>query len=91
MQSARLHAAIVDHDRRESKKRGYNPHALGQYCAALQRVDTYVAAGHDLRSAIITCFIGRLCDKLLVAAGLPLMSDDEARFGLANKLPEIDE
>lgn len=85
-----LFNAVTEYDRKQSTKRGYNPHALGHYAAALQNVDRYVDAGHDLRSAIITCFLGRLCDKLLKAVDLPLMTNDEAKRGLAVKLPELD-
>ncbi len=87
----KLFNAVTEFDRRASKRKGYNPHALGHYAAALQNVKRYVAMGHDLRDAIITCFLGRLCDCCLKSVGLDVMTKDEAKYGLANRLPQLDD
>lgn len=81
--------ALTEYDCQQSTKKGYNPYALGQYLQALQNVGRYLEAGFPLRDAIVTCFLGRLCDKLLKAASLPLLTRDEAKYGLAKKLPEL--
>lgn len=87
----RLFNAVTAYDIKASGKRGYNPYALGHYAAALSKVQQYVDNGHSLRDAIITCFLGRLCDTLLRAVKLPVMTQDEAKYGLAIKLPELDD
>jgi hypothetical protein len=88
---ATLLNTVTEYDRRQAKGKRYNPYALGHYAEALGRVDRYVSMGHDLRSAIVTCFIGPLCDKLLKSAGLPVMTVQEARYGLETPLPELDD
>ena len=85
----RLFNAMTEYDRKQSGRKGYNPHALGHYARGLQKVSQRVSIGQPLRDAIITEFVGRLCDTLLRAVGLPKMTDDEAKWGLAVKLPEL--
>ncbi len=83
-----LHAA-TEYDRKQSTRKGYNRFALGHYCRALQNVRKRVGLGHPLRDSIITEFCGILCDRMLKAASLPIMTDAEARHGLAKRLPEL--
>lgn len=80
--------AFTEHDRKESKKNYYNPYALAHYCAAGQRVEAYVQAGYPLRDAVISCFRGRLADEILRSLRLPVMTMDEAKFGI--QLPYIE-
>lgn len=83
-----LHAA-TEYDRKQSTRKGYNRFALGHYCRALQNVRTRAGLGHDLRDSIITEFCGILCDRMLKAASLPIMTDSEAKHGLTRKLPNL--
>jgi hypothetical protein len=71
--------AITAYDRRQEKRKGYNPYALAHYCGAAQGVEAAVDAGQDLRAAILEHFLGRLCDHVLLACGLPTMTREEAR------------
>jgi hypothetical protein len=87
----KLFNAVTEYDRKQSTKKFYNPYALAHYSRALAHVRAHVAAGADLRTAILNCFLGRLADVCLKALGLEKMSRDEARFGPAVKLPEIEE
>lgn len=60
----KLVSALTDYDRRESKKKWYNPWALGQCFAALERAES---EGGDIREALERNFSGRLLDKVLKA------------------------
>ena len=86
----RMLNAVTEYDRKESRKRHYNPYALGHYAKALQDIDTHVSKGIDLRTAIVGCFVGRLADKVLKAAGLPLQTDLELR-GIKTRLPDLED
>jgi hypothetical protein len=87
----KLFNAVTEYDRKQSKEKFYNPYALAHYSRAVAHVRAHVAAGADLRTAILNCFLGRLADVCLKALGLEKMSRDESRFGPAIKLPEIEE
>jgi len=82
---------LTAHDIKESKGKRYNPYALGQYFQALDRASRYVAMGHDLRLALLNCFNGRLLDKLLKAAELPVSTKEECYVGGYAQLPELDD
>lgn len=75
----RIVSALTEHDRRMSTRRGYNRYALGLYMVAVGRLDEALAAGTDLRRAILDNFCGLIADKLLRATGLPLQTRDELR------------
>ncbi len=75
----RLFNAVTEFDRKASKRRGYNPHAIGHYARGLNNLAERVENGETLRAAIMREFIGRLCDVLLRAVSLPLMTKEEAR------------
>lgn len=87
----RLLSAVTDHDRKESRKKGHSPYALAHYVRGVQRVTARVARGEPVRDAIITEFNGLLCDRLLRAFGLATMTLEEAKYGLAERLPPLDE
>lgn len=76
-----LFNAVTEFDRRASKRKGYNPYALGHYAKALQEVRLDVAAGATLRQALLVNFNGRLLDCLLKSIGEPLFTPDE-RFAV---------
>ncbi len=84
-----LLSALTEYDRKQSKKAGYNRYALGHYLKALQNTEKYVSLGYPLRNALTNCFQGRLCDTLLRAASLPIMSKEEAKYGPSIRLPEL--
>lgn len=77
-----VHAA-TEYDRKESRKKGYNRYALGQYFMAIDNAAELMAEeGESLRSAIIRSFNGRLCDHLLRATNCQIMTDSECRHGI---------
>lgn len=91
VQHARLFNCMTEYDRAQARRKlGYNRHALGHYARALGDVQRHCEAGHPLRAAIISCFLGPLCDRMLRSVGLEEMTDAEARHGLAVKLPHLD-
>lgn len=72
--------AVTEFDRKESTKRNYNPYALGQYAAALARVDEYTGDGLSIREAVIRCFVGRLQGVVLKSIGqLPAEQSEQPR------------
>lgn len=75
----KLAAALTEHDRKESRKRGHNPYALGQYLARLAEIEADVAAGAAWRSAVIAAFSGRLQDACLRAIGATASTIHEER------------
>lgn len=75
----KLSHTVTEYDRKQSRKRGYNIYAISHYLGAVQEIETDIDNGADLRAAIIAHFNGRLCDVVLKACGLPLMTKDEAR------------
>jgi hypothetical protein len=89
-QRATILDAVTTWDRRQSTRPGYNIYALALYCKAIKRVALYAEKGHDLRDAVITCFLDRLCDHILKALKLEKMTKDEAKYGLENKLPYLE-
>lgn len=86
---AKLLCAATEYDRAQSKRKGYNPYALGHYARGLNRIRQRADIGQPLRESILSEFSGRLCDRLLRAVGLDLMTDSEARRGLYPPLPEL--
>lgn len=77
-----LHA-LTEHDRRElartggSRAKGYNPNALGIYFARVDDICADVAAGADLRAAIIAGMTGRVQAVCLKACGLSKQTEGE--------------
>lgn len=85
----KLVSIVTEYDMKQASKRYHNPYALGHYLNAVRKIDTYVSQGHDLRLAIINCFVGRLCDLVLKKMGLNTLSKDED-MGNYQALPEIE-
>lgn len=89
-QHLQLLHCLTSYDRKQSTKLGHNPYALAHYCRALSRTQRYCEAGHTLRDAIATCFLGSLCNRLLKAVNLEPLSKAELKFGLEKPLPYIE-
>ena len=87
--NARMLHAVTEYDKSAAKRPGHNPYFLAHACRAMGCVRQRVALGQQLRGAVITEFTGRLCDKVLKALGCPPMTRDEAKFGLAVRLPAL--
>ena len=75
-------SALISYDKKQSTRKGYNPYALPQYLAAVDNVESRMAKGYTLREAIIKSYLDRLCDAVLRALGLELMTKDEAKWGI---------
>jgi hypothetical protein len=88
IQRIKLVNALTEFDIKESKKRYYNPHALGLYFQSLQRCEGFANKGHELRLCLLNCFNGRLLDKLLKKLDLPLHTKEEAFVGGFERLYE---
>lgn len=73
----KLSTALIEYDKKESRKKSYNRFAMGIYIQALHEVDEMLDNGIDLRDAILECFNGRLLDYLLKSVDLPLASQVE--------------
>lgn len=82
LQHARIVNGFTSFDRRASTRKGYNPYALAMYCAAIDNVKEYMAAGYTLRQAVIKSYLGRLCDAILKELGEAKMTNEEAKFGV---------
>jgi hypothetical protein len=68
----RIIAALTEYDRKQSTRRGYNPHALAQYFEALDSAETEVQRGRMWEMALQGAFNDRVLDVCLRAAnGLP--------------------
>ena len=65
-------SAVTQFDARASKKKGYNPHALGIYLQRIDEVCADIERGADIRRAIIAGFSGRIADCILKSVELPL-------------------
>jgi hypothetical protein len=81
---AKLLHAVVKYDKRLSgnearKGQRVNIYRLAHLCGALNSISDAIKAGRDLRAAILKATCGRVCDMLLRAAGLPLMTQEENR------------
>lgn len=72
--AALLHALTVA-DRRQKS----NPYALAHYMRALDHAEELIAGGITLRDALKQAYCGPLVAKLIKAAGLPPLTDDEVR------------
>lgn len=79
-----LMSAIVAYDKRMTsgelrRKNVPNVYRFGHLCRALSNIEEMVDRGVELRASILRATTDRLCDRLLKAAGLPLMTLEEAR------------
>jgi hypothetical protein len=73
--------AVIEYDRKQSTKRGYNHYALAIYLGRVEEIIEDIAAGADARSAIVAGFSGRLADACLRSLGLPITTREEAQGG----------
>lgn len=79
IKSGLIHA-VTRYDEKESKKKSYNPHALGIYFERVDEVISDIEAGADVRAAVVAGFSGRLADACLRQLGLAITTREEA-FG----------
>ena len=87
--SLKLVNAVTEYDRQQSKRSHYNFYAICHYLGAVEKVAKHVDNGAELRTAILNCFLGRLCDRVLKSVGLDKMTIEEAKYGAFEKLPDI--
>ena len=73
----KLISAVTAWDRRQSKGRFYNPHALGIMFQAVDDVCADIERGADPRNAIMAAFNDRLLDHVLRSVGLPTATTEE--------------
>jgi hypothetical protein len=66
---AKLLHAVTEWDRRASKRKGYNPYALGLMFEAVDRTSTAIEGGTTVRAALMANFNDRLLDHCLKAVG----------------------
>ena len=90
LQHAKLLNALTTYDEKQSRKKFYNRYALGQYCAALSKVQKHCDRGADLRVALLNCFNGKLLDTLLRAVALEVSTEGEV-LGAFKHLRELDD
>lgn len=84
VKDALIHA-VTEYDRKQSTRRGYNPHALGQYFQRIDLICADIGSGANVRAAIVAGFTGRLADACLRAVGEPVTTDEECRGGYIYK------
>jgi hypothetical protein len=70
-QKRNLFSAVAEYDRRESRKKGYNPFTAGHLMRALDKMKVDMDEGATVRKALVMNFVGRLLDICLVAVGEP--------------------
>ncbi len=75
----KLSIALINYDGKQSKKRGYNCHALPIYLQRLDEVIEDIQNGASVRSAIVAGYSGRLAAALLKAAGESEYTEKDAR------------
>lgn len=63
--------AVTEYDRQQSKRQGYNPHALAIYFQRIDEVCSDIERGADMRAAILAGFDGTLRDRILKSVSLP--------------------
>ena len=73
--------AISRHDIQESRKAGYNVHAMAQYETRLKEVMKDIENGAPIRDAIVAGFNGRLANALLKVAGQSAYTHEDATSG----------
>lgn len=61
---------VVEYDRRQSKRKGYNPYALGHYCGAVGNVIDAIDNGKPIEEALKAGFCGSLLRHVAKKLGL---------------------
>ena len=69
--------AVTEYDRRASKRRGYNPYALGQYMERIDEICADIERGAPVRKALCAGLSDRLLDHCLKAVGEQPFTVDE--------------
>jgi hypothetical protein len=69
--SSKLIHAVIQHDIRQNKRKGYNHNALAQYMMRVDEVVAEVERGKDIGRALRHAFNDRLLTVCLKAVGLP--------------------
>jgi hypothetical protein len=80
--SSKLVSALTQYDVRQSRKCGWNPHALPLYFEAVERIVEDIRLGADTRAAVCAGLSGRVADTCLRALGLPITTREEAAGGM---------
>ena len=75
---SKLVHALTRYDEKESKKRGYNPYALGQYLARADLIMDDIKKGASVSEAIQAGFTGRLQAACLKAVGASPVTEKPA-------------
>ena len=68
---------LTEYDKKQSRKKDYNRHALGQYVERADLICKDIEAGTSFRSAIIKGFNDRLVDFILRKFDLPTTTTEE--------------
>jgi hypothetical protein len=66
----KLLSILTEYDRRESKKKRYNPYALAHYCKGIQNVADAMADGAAIEDALLKGFCGSLLKHIAKKLGL---------------------
>lgn len=82
--------AVTQYDRKQSTKRGYNPHALGIYFEWIDEVCADIERGAPIRESVMAGFNDRLLDVCLRALGLPACTEKEALNGPVCYTPSVE-
>lgn len=72
-----LITAVTQYDFKQSKKRGYNVHALNIYFNRVDAIMKDIDAGADVRDAIVAGFAGTLLTHVLRSLKLEKATKDE--------------
>ena len=75
---ARLVNGLTTYDRRQSRQRHYNPHALALYVGRIDDVLADVEAGAAVEAALRAAFCGAVLRAACRAAGVEPQSDDHS-------------
>lgn len=78
---SRLASALTQYDAAQSKRKGWNPHALGIYFERLEAVIADMESGTAPRQALLAGFNDRLLDVCLKAIGEPRFTIQEKQDG----------
>lgn len=66
----RLLHIVTEYDRRQSKRKGYNPYALAHYCRAIGNVMEAIGNGEPIEQALKHGFCGSLLRHVAKKLGL---------------------
>ena len=76
----RIIHALTQYDREQSRRKGYNPHALAHYCRAAQDIErSLIVAARPPRQIVLMALSGRVADLALRSIGEPPATADERK------------